>query len=209
MSEVQTTRRSALIATLAAGVGVSAVASRAHAELAVGSALSPAAEALIAAAGVSGDVHDWDYLMGDWNSAQRRMKKRWTANPEWEEFSGTTRYIQFMGGLVNMDETDFLTHGFAGVTVRAFSTEKKRWSIYWINSKAGILTSPMVGGYTDDVGYFYGDDEDDGVPIVARFIRTKHRPDGERWEQAFSKDKGATWETNWTAEFTRVKAQGT
>jgi hypothetical protein len=25
-----------------------------------------------------------------------------------------------------------------------------------------------------------------------------------RWEQAFSTDGGATWETNWIAEFTRT-----
>jgi hypothetical protein len=206
MSEaVDATRRGALFAALATGVGVSALASRAHAELAAVRGLSPTVETLIAAHGAVGTVHDWDYLMGDWTSAQRRMKKRWTANPEWDEFPGTTRYIQFMGGLVNMDETDFPTRGFAGVTVRAFSTEKKRWSIYWINSRDGIVTAPMVGAYSGDVGYFYGDDEDDGVPIVARFIRTKKPPNAERWEQAFSKDGGKTWETNWTADFTRVK----
>ena len=201
-----TTRRDALFAALAAGVGVSALASRANAELAAEGAISRAAEALIAASGVAGDVHDWDYLMGDWTAVNRRMRKRWTANPEWDEFPGKTTYIQFMGGLVNVDETDFPTRGFAGVTLRAFSGEKKRWSIYWVNSKDGVVTAPMVGGYKDDRGIFYGDDVDDGVPILARVYRIKSRPDGERWEQAFSKDGGKTWETNWTADFTRVKS---
>ena len=206
-----TTRRGALFAALAAGVGVSVSASRAHAELAAVRELSPTVEALIAASGVGGGVHDWDYLMGDWTSVQRRMKKRWTSNPEWDEFPGTTTYLQYMGGLVNIDETDFPTRGFAGVTLRAFSTEKKRWSIYWINSRTGSSPRPWSAATAATCpSYFYGDDEDedDGVPIVARFIRTKNRPDGDRWEQAFSKDGGKTWETNWTADFTRGKKTG-
>jgi hypothetical protein len=200
-----TTRRGALFAALAAGVGVSALASRANAELAAVRELSPTVEALIAASGAEGGVHDWDYLMGDWTAVNRRMKKRWTGNPEWDEFPATTTYVQFMGGLVNVDDTEFPTRGFGGVTLRAFSPEKKRWSIYWINSRDGVVTAPMVGAYSGNVGHFYGDDVDDGVPIVARFIRTKKPPNEERWEQAFSKDGGKTWETNWTADFTRVK----
>jgi hypothetical protein len=33
-----------------------------------------------------------------------------------------------------------------------------------------------------------------------------HDADAARWEQAFSDDGGATWETNWTMDFARVAA---
>jgi hypothetical protein len=207
MSErfVLPTRRSALAIGLTAGGLGLALGSRALADVSAVTPPSATVEGLIAASGVSGDVHDWDYHMGRWTVANRRLRKRWTSTPEWYEFPGETEYVKYMDGLVNVDETRFPTQGFAGVTLRSFSTEKRRWSIYWINSRAGEVTSPMIGGWKGDVGLFYGDDLDEGVPITARFIRTKRPPDGERWEQAFSKDGGKSWETNWTGDFTRVR----
>ncbi|MEO8021922.1 hypothetical protein [Polaromonas sp.] len=50
----------------------------------------------------------------------------------------------------------------------------------------------------------YGDDTLDGRPIKLRFLWTKAAPDVPRWEQAFSSDGGATWETNWVMTFTRA-----
>jgi hypothetical protein len=52
-------------------------------------------------------------------------------------------------------------------------------------------------------GEFYGEDRDDGRPIKVRYTWTKLDRDHARWEQAFSYDD-RTWETNWTADFTRA-----
>src|SRR5262249_14699953 len=114
-------------------------------------------------------------------------------------------YQKFYDGAINVDETDFPTQGWGGLTLRTLSPQTKLWSVYWVSTKNPTLTAPMVGGYRDDRATFYGDDTDDGMPIIARVYRIKPRPNGERWEQAFSKDEGRTWETNWTADFTRVK----
>ena len=42
------------------------------------------------------------------------------------------------------------------------------------------------------------------MPIKARMLRFKQPPDKERFEQAFSRDGGKTWEVNGIAEFTRL-----
>jgi hypothetical protein len=207
-----TSRRAAL--TAAFGVlGGAALAGAARAQGVganacnlTGFTISPAVKALIDASGVTGAPDDWDYLMGAWSSTQRRMKTRWTSNPEWEEFTGHTVYQKFYGGQMNVDETDFPTKGWGGLTLRTLSPQTRLWSVYWASTKNPTLTAPMVGGYKDDRATFYGDDTDDGVPIIARVYRIKTRPDGERWEQAFSRDQGRSWETNWTADFTRIKS---
>ena len=153
----------------------------------------------------TGDIHDFDYHVGRWTAVQRRLKQRWVGSKEWEEFPSNTTYTQYLGGLISADQTDFPTKGWAGLTVRTFQRERRQWFIYWINSRDGVMGTPMIGGYRGNVGLFYGDDTDGGLPIKARFIRTKQPPDRERWEQAFSRDGGTTWETNWTADFTRVR----
>jgi len=154
----------------------------------------------------TGDVHDFDYHVGTWTSVQRRMKKRWTANPEWDEFPGRTTYVQYLGGTISLDETDFPTEGFSGLTVRVFDPIRRQWFIYWVNSRNPEMGTPMIGGFQGDRGLFYGDDKDGDLPIKVRFIRTKLPPDRERWEQAFSRDNGQNWETNWTADFMRIRA---
>jgi hypothetical protein len=180
------------------------------ASLFLGSAATLAAGAVGAAdsgpIAPTGDVHDFDYQVGTWDAVQRRLKKRWTANPEWEEFPSRSTYVQYLGGAVSVDQTDFPTRGTAGMTVRVFDAEKRQWLIYWVTSKSPEMGTPVIGGYQGNRGLFYGDDTDDGRPIKVRFIRTKNPPDKERWEQAFSLDNGQSWEINWTADFTRVRA---
>ena len=63
----------------------------------------------------------------------------------------------------------------------------------------------MKGGFENGVGRFYSDDTVDGQPRRTRYLWKPITADSARWEQAFSKDAGKTWETNWTMDFTRVK----
>ena len=51
---------------------------------------------------------------------------------------------------------------------------------------------------------FYGDDEHDGKRVLVRYLWSEITSRNARWEQAFSPDGGATWETNWTMRFKRL-----
>jgi hypothetical protein len=62
----------------------------------------------------------------------------------------------------------------------------------------------MRGGFQDGVGTFYADDTWEGKPVRMRFLWSKITPTSCHWEQAFSADKGATWETNWVQDIRRV-----
>jgi hypothetical protein len=107
--------------------------------------------------------------------------------------------------MVTVGEIDFPTKGWSGLTVRTFSREKRQWSVYWISSQTGEIGRPQIGGFEGDRGELYGEDEDGGHRVLVRVAWTKLPPDHARWEQAFSRD-GKTWEINWTADFTRVRA---
>lgn len=147
----------------------------------------------------TGDVHDFDFLNGEWQGTNRRLKVRGVGSHDWDEFPGQGRGTSYLGGAAHIEEVSFPTKGWSGLTIRTFDLAKRQWSLYWINSKTGVLFPPVVGGFTGDRGEFYGEDLDDGKPVKVRFTWTKLGGGRARWEQAFSLD-GVAWETNWVNE---------
>jgi hypothetical protein len=159
------------------------------------------------AATIEGTARDFDFWMGSWSCRNRRLRERLAGSDEWDEFDSTVVARPILDGLGNEDEfrTDY-AGGFVGMSFRFFDPERKRWSIYWADTRrSGLLDPPVLGGFAGDVGTFEGDDTFDGRPIRVRFIWSGVTTPTPRWEQAFSEDGGATWETNWIMDFTRVK----
>jgi hypothetical protein len=154
---------------------------------------------------VTGSAHDFDYFMGSgWQTTQHRLKATGVGSKEWNTFPATLCATPYLGGMATVDELYMPSKGTAGLTLRTFNPAKRQWSIYWINSRDGVLEMPpMLGGFNGKQGEFYNEDHDaQGRPVKVRFIWTLRDHDHARWEQAFSYDN-RTWETNWTADFLR------
>lgn len=150
-----------------------------------------------------GDPHDFDFLAGRWNVRNRCLARRLRSSDEWSEFPAVSLCEPRLGGGANIEQLDFPTLGFSGLTVRLFDTAARHWSIYWVNSRDGRMTPPVVGGFDGDRGEFRGHDSDDGREVEVRFVWTRLGADAARWEQAFSLD-GQAWETNWIMTFSRA-----
>ena len=149
-----------------------------------------------------GNANDFDFLIGDWMVHHRRLAKRLENNTDWIEFSGPATARKVLGGLGNFDEiaVNLPDAPYLGATLRLFNPETENWSIHWMDSRhPGTLDPPMIGRFENGRGLFFGDDTFNGKPIRVRFLWTPCR-----WEQAFSADGGATWETNWTMDFERT-----
>ena len=145
--------------------------------------------------------------MGRWSCRNRRLRQRLAGSDEWDEFQSTVVARPILDGLGNEDEfrTDY-GGGFVGMSFRLFDPERQRWSIYWADTRrSGELDPPVFGGFSGDTGVFEGDDTFDERPIRVRFIWSGITTPTPRWEQAFSEDGGATWETNWIMDFTRAE----
>lgn len=147
----------------------------------------------------TGDIHDFDFLVGGWTTKQRRL-----TDGRWDEFPGALCMRPYLDRKTNVAEVVFPTKGWAGLTVRTFDVARARWSMYWINSKTGVMGTPVVGGFADGVlgesrvGDFFA--IEDGKLLRSRW--TTSSANAARWEQASSKD-GETWVTDWTADFAR------
>jgi len=149
-------------------------------------------------------ARDFDFLMGSWNVHNRRLRERLKGSTTWDEFEATNVARPLLGGIGNEDvyRTEY-AGGFTGMSFRFYDKAKGEWSIYWADSRRGVLDPPVVGSFARDVGTFEGADVFEGRPIRVRFIWSRVTTPTPRWEQAFSADGGKTWETNWTMEFTR------
>jgi hypothetical protein len=147
--------------------------------------------------------NDFDFLHGRWIVAHRRLKARGVGSQQWEEFTGSADTRPLLGGLCNVEEHRIEGHDFSGVAIRCFDPTARRWSIYWVSARDGLLQPPVHGGFRDGEGVFEGVDTDSGRPIIARFLWHRITPTSARWEQSFSYDDGKTWETNWIMEFRR------
>jgi hypothetical protein len=149
-------------------------------------------------------ARDFDFLLGSWNVANRRLKRRLAGSDDWEEFAATAVARPILDGFGNEDvfTTDH-DGGVVGMSFRFFDPERRRWSIYWADSRRpGELDPPLFGHFDGESGVFHGEDVFKGRPILVRFIWSRVTTATPRWEQAFSDDGGKTWETNWVMDFT-------
>ena len=162
---------------------------------------------IAAEAAPAAGARDFDFLHGDWTVHNRRLKERLRGSREWETFEATSRCVSLLDGLGNQDEFRSPARpGFVGMSLRFFDPAARRWSIFWVDNRTGVLQPPVVGGFEGEVGRFEGDDELRGQRIRVRFSWTLVHSGHPRWEQAFSADGGKTWETNWVMDFTRPDA---
>jgi hypothetical protein len=145
--------------------------------------------------------------MGIWTCRHRYLVQRLKACHDWIEFGGTCVARKILGGYGNIDEFDIALPGdrYRGMSLRTWDPDKERWTIQWLDSRyPGRILPPVYGRFAKGAGTFYGDDECERRPVRVRYVWSRITGCSARWEQAFSADRGASWETNWVMDFTRV-----
>jgi hypothetical protein len=151
-------------------------------------------------------MNNFDFFIGTWDVANRRLAKRLVDCDDWEEFPGTSTCVKVWDGAANFDQIVFPTKGYSGLTVRLHDRARDEWSLYWASSRDGLLgLPPVVGRFGEDgIGRFYADEVQEGRPVRVRYLWDNITATTARWAQAFSVDNGDTWETNWVMDFTRT-----
>jgi len=155
---------------------------------------------------LAGAPRDFDFLVGRWTVQHRRLRQRLAGSTDWDEFGGTLVNWPVLGGHGNVGDNvmAFPAGTVRGVGLRSFDPKARQWSSWWLDGRTpSVIAPPVRGGFVGGVGTFIGDDILDGRPIQTRVRWARITPRSARWEQACSADEGATWEVNWTSDFTR------
>lgn len=150
---------------------------------------------------------DFDFLLGRWQVSHRRLKERLASCTQWEAFGGHCEARALLGGLGNVDDNwiDLPDGAYRAATLRAFDPAGGLWSIWWLDGRyPDRIDVPMRGSFSGGVGRFFADETLGGRPVRVRFLWTDITATSCHWQQAFSVDGGASWETNWHMSFTRA-----
>lgn len=151
---------------------------------------------------------DFDFEIGTWKTHVKRLQRPLTGSTAWVEYDGTSVVSQLVGGRANIVELDITGPAgtIRGVSLRLYDPETRQWSLNYASASGGGMTAPVVGGFRDGRGEFYGPDMLGKRAILVRFIITCANADTCRFEQSFSGDGGKHWELNWIATDTRVSS---
>lgn len=150
---------------------------------------------------------DFDFYFGRWDVRVRRLARLLSGCADWIEYEADDESRPIIAGLGCIDhfETAF-DGGRVGMALRLFNPQTRLWSIYWSDSRSGVLDAPVVGRFEGGVGVFEGCDQFEGRPILVRNTWRDITADSVRWEQAFSADEGRSWEDNCIMEMRRRAA---
>ena len=150
---------------------------------------------------------DFDFEIGVWNTHLRRLVRPLSGSTEWAEYEGTSVVREVWKGDANLLELDVTgpTGRILALSLRLYNPRSGQWSLNFASSSTGELSTPAVGAFRNGRGEFYSKETLNGRPILVRFIITPVTADSFHFEQAFSADRGRSWEVNWIATDTRVK----
>ncbi len=149
---------------------------------------------------------DWSWLEGEWRVRHRKLRARFSGCEQWDEFDGTCASRLVLGGAGNVDDNWIGEPGgaYRALALRAFDAASGDWSIWWLDERfPTTLGVPVKGRFEGGVGRFAAEDRWGGKPILVRFVWSGITPSAARWEQSFSPDRGASWESNWVMDFAR------
>jgi hypothetical protein len=148
---------------------------------------------------------DFDFFIGSWKFRNRCLREWLRGSTSWEEFEGKSVARKILGGLGHIEEVTL--ERASGMTeelvVRLFDPETHQWSVYEADNTNGFDPRPVIAAFKDGRIEGYSHMPWEGKYILRRVIWSEITATSFHWEQAFSADGGATWETNWIADFVR------
>ena len=92
-------------------------------------------------------LHDFDFLVGQWQVHHRRLKERLASSREWIEFAGTSVSQKIMDGTALVDDNvlEFPPGAYRAAGLRAFDSKSGQWSIWWPDGRMPLGPSGASG----------------------------------------------------------------
>jgi hypothetical protein len=152
--------------------------------------------------------HDFDFDIGVWKTHIRRTLDPLSSSRDFIELNGTVTVRKVWGGRAQLEEieTDGPNGHWEGMSLFLYNPQSHQWSQTFANGKVGVLTTPLIGRFTDGRGELYAQDTINGRSILVRAIWSAIAADSHQYEESYSDDGGKTWVRAFIANLTRGKS---
>lgn len=151
--------------------------------------------------------HDFDFDIGSWKTALKRLQHPLTGSNTWVEYTGTSIVKKVWNGKANLVEleVDSPAGHIEGLSLRLYNPQSGQWSLNFSGGGSGAMSQPTIGAFKNGRGEFYDQETFNGRAILVRFVISEITANSCHFEQSFSDDGGKNWEVNWIATDTRIK----
>lgn len=149
--------------------------------------------------------HDFDFNFGSWTTHIKRLARPLNGSHDWTSYSGTVTVRKVWGGRANAEEVeaDGPSH-LELIIVRMYNKQSRQWTLVGATAGESALDPPLWGEFKNGRGVFYSQDSVDGKAVLVRQTFSNITPASYSFEQAYSPDGGASWETNMVAHLVRT-----
>jgi len=151
--------------------------------------------------------HDFDFNIGVWKTHIKRVLDPLSGSTKSIELNGTVTVRKVWDGRAQLEEIE--TEGpnghWEGLTLFLYNPQARQWSQSFVNSKVGVLSTPLIGAFKDGRGELFAVDTFNDRSILVRAVWSDITPNSHHFEESYSDDRGKTWAPAFIATLTREK----
>lgn len=154
--------------------------------------------------------NDFDFNLGVWHTHIRRVLDPFSGSDKSMELDGTVTVRKVWDGRGQLEEieADGPKGHWEGMTMFLYNPQARQWTQSFIDSAAGVLTTPLVGSFKDGRGELYSQETFRDKTVLIRGTWSDIKPDSHHFEEDFSSDGGKTWVPAFIGELMREKQSG-
>jgi hypothetical protein len=151
--------------------------------------------------------HDFDFNFGTWKTHIKRILDPLSGSSKSIELNGTVTVRRVWDGRAQLEEieADGPNGHWQGMTLFLYNPQARQWSQSFVNSKSGVLASPLIGAFKGGRGELFASDTFNDRSILVRAVWSDIAPDSHHFEESYSSDGGKTWAPAFIATLTRAK----
>ena len=174
----------------------------------LGAGLATAATPEAAGGALRDGQHDFDFSFGVWKTHIRRVLDPLSGSDASLEMNGTVTKRKVWGGRAELEEieADGPQGHWEGMTLFLYNPTAHQWSQTFVNSRDGMMGTPLIGEFANGRGNLYSTDTFKGRAILVRGTWSDIKPDSHRYTESYSADGGATWAAAFIADLTRKQS---
>jgi len=154
--------------------------------------------------------NDFDFNLGVWHTHIRRVLDPFSGSDKAMELDGTVTVRKVWDGRGQLEEieADGPKGHWEGMTMFLYNPQAHQWTQSFIDSQAGVLTTPLVGSFKDGRGELFSQETFRDKTVLIRGTWSDIKADSHHFEEDFSNDGGKTWVPAFIGELTREKQSG-